>query len=136
MPESDKVKKTPKPATKSAAGTATKRKKKYASFRKYIYSILKGLDPLKVENDDGTVEVVLNDREVTTESMIILDGLCSRIAATVTREAADLTRAGPRQTLTHREVYAAIRLNYPPELAKGAVEFAEKALGKFERCDA
>ena len=105
--------------TSSKNGVKKQRKKRHDTFTKYIYALLK-------DNANRA------DIGLTKKSMMIFNDLCQQIFVQMIEEAAKLTRHGPRQTLTHHEVFAVAQLKFPPRLSEPAVDEGRRALANFQ----
>merc|ERR1719330_623495 len=96
----------------------TRTKKKKQSYALYIYKVLKQIHP---------------HCGISKRGMSIMNSFMNDVFDRVATEATKLLRNGDRCTLTDREVFTAVRLMLPGELAKHAVSEGTKAVVKYRR---
>ena len=107
------------PKSSSAEKAAKKKKKRrptYTSLQRYIYMVMKTLNP----------EIGISRRAMSVVNSMLQDWM-QRLSAT----AAGLVRKGRGATLGSRELQTAVRLDLPGEIAKHAVSEGVKAVAKF-----
>jgi histone H2B len=105
-----------KPAKKTTAGGAKRKKKRVESFNTYIYKVLKQVHP---------------DTGISKKAMSIMNSFINDTFEKIATESGKLCRYNNKATLSSREVQTAIRLLLPGELAKHAVSEGTKAVTKY-----
>ena len=105
-------------ASKKAASTGGKRKRRVESYATYIYRVLKQVHP---------------EVGISKKGMSIMNSFINDIFERVCAEAARLGQYNKKATLSSREVQTAVRLVLPGELAKHAVSEGTKAVTKFSQ---
>merc|ERR1711935_56774 len=113
-------KEAPKSASKGKADMSTdkkmKKKSSSESFTIYIFRVLKQVHP---------------EKSISKKGMSIMNSFINDIFEKICSEAARLCRYTKKQTLSSREVQAAVRLLLPGELAKHAISEGTKAVSKY-----
>ena len=86
------------------------------SFQTYIYRVLKEVKP---------------DVGISKSSMSLINNLISELFENIMKEARNLMIFSKKQTLTSKEIETAIKLLFPGELCKLAVQTSRNSLTKF-----
>lgn len=107
------IKKAPK---KSTSTPKKKKKKGTESYHTYIYKVLKQVHP---------------DNRISQKAMSVMNSLVNDLENRIVEEAAHLAKVNKKQTIGTREIQTAVRLVFPGELAKHAVDQGTKAVTKF-----
>ena len=95
-----------------------RRKKNKDSYKSYINKVLKQVHP----------QVRLSNK-----GMMVLNSFCMDTFEQIASEAGRLVRYSKTQTMSSKDVQAAVRLVLPGELSKHAVSEATKAMTKFSQ---
>lgn len=106
----------PKKGGKKAVA-AKRHRKPVRSFARYIYAVLKSVHPV--------------DQGISKKAMAIVNSFVGDMFDKIAAEAGRLARYNKRQTLTSREMQAAVRLLMPGELARHATSEGMKAVTKY-----
>jgi histone H2B len=93
------------------------RKRSYASMQTWIYKMLKEKHP---------------DLAMGSQCMQVLNAIYYDLFDRLVREAARLSDAAHRKTLSSRDVISAVRLLFPKDLAKYGVHAVQKALHHYQ----
>ncbi|KFD58578.1 hypothetical protein M514_00804, partial [Trichuris suis] len=112
----DGVKKAGRPQTATKRADKKRRKSRKESFATYIYKVLKQVHP---------------DTGISTKAMSIMNSFVNDVFERIAEEASRLTQYSNRDTLSSREIQAAVRLLAPGELCKHAVSEGTKAVSKY-----
>ncbi|KHJ42765.1 core histone H2A/H2B/H3/H4 [Trichuris suis] len=112
----DGVKKAGRPQTATKRADKKRRKSRKESFATYIYKVLKQVHP---------------DTGISTKAMSIMNSFVNDVFERIAEEASRLTQYSNRDTLSSREIQAAVRLLVPGELCKHAVSEGTKAVSKY-----
>ena len=97
-----------------------KHKRSYRSFRTFIYKLHHQLHP---------------DMGMGSQAAQVLDGMFFDLFDILVTQAAQLTAASNRKTLSSGDVLSAVRLVFPGELASNAVVEARKSLRRYEQSE-
>ena len=104
---------------KKSAPTASKRRRKgVASYKSYIFKVLKQVHP---------------ETRISKKGIAIINNFVTDTFEKIATEASKLCRIHKGMTMGSRDVQSAIRLVLPGELAKHAVSEGTKAMTKFSQ---
>ena len=103
---------------KKSAPTASKKRKGVASYKSYIFKVLKQVHP---------------ETRISKKGITIINNFVEDTFEKIASEASKLCRIHKRATMSSRDVQSAIRLVLPGELAKHAVSEGTKAMTKFSQ---
>ena len=103
---------------KKSAPKSIKKRRSPASFKSYIYKVLKQVHP---------------NTRISKKGIAIMNNFVTDTFDKVAMEASKLCRMNKTATLGSREVQSAVRLVLPGELSKHAVSDGTKAMTKFSQ---
>ena len=86
------------------------------SFQTYIFRILKEVKP---------------DLGIKKTTMALINNILVELFEKIMQEARNLMVFSKRQTLSSKEIETAIKLNFPGELCKLAIQTGRQSLSKF-----
>lgn len=109
-----------RPAGK-AAGKKQLKLRDSNSFQTYIFRVLKEVKP---------------ELGVSKKGMALINNIVVELFEKIMSEARTLMIYSKRQTLSSREIEAAIRLHFPGELQKLAIQTSKNSLLKFSQSSA
>jgi len=92
------------------------RSKRIVSFRHYIYKVLKMVQP---------------DMRISVNAIQVMDHLIQDMLDRLGKEAAGFVDYGKTRTMLDRHVKSAVRMTFPNELGKYAIEQSDKAIGNL-----
>lgn len=93
-----------------------KKKKKHESYSTYIYKVLKDVD---------------NDMSISNMGMNVMQSFVEDLFGQLVTESQKLCALNGTKTMTDREIKTAIRLLFPPDLAKHTLAKIDSAVKKF-----
>ncbi len=103
--------------TKQATDNKRSRKKNFDTYKTFI--------------DRKNVAMKLGS-SVSLKTKRVIDSMLRGIGNSICDEASGLARSAKRQTLTDKDVFAAIKILFPGELAQNAIADGAKAVQKFK----
>ena len=86
------------------------------SFQTYIFRVLKETKP---------------EMSISKQGMTVINGIIVELFEKIMREARELMIHSKKQTLSSKEIETAVKLHFPGELQKLAINASRDALTKF-----
>lgn len=93
-----------------------KRAKRTESFHRYILFVLKQINP---------------EFSMSTKTASVMNSFAEAMLKDIARCAGEMASSNNVKTMTEREIFAAIKMNLPKEIAKHTVKEASVALSKY-----
>lgn len=107
-----------KKKTESKSGAKRRRRSKQNSYATYIHRVQKQVHP---------------DASMSNKAMTSVDAITQDLLGRIVDEAAKLATYNNKETIDSRDIQTAVRLIFPGELRKHAVNEGTKAVTKYHQ---